>query len=57
MPYTIMAFGKETEEKPKGRKPFFTGLIQNEARETIYRISLWQTEEFESFMKKLANKE
>jgi hypothetical protein len=51
-----MPFGK-TEDKPKGRKPFFTGVIQNENKETIYRISLWQTEEFEIFMKKLAKGE
>lgn len=51
-----MAFGKQ-EEKPKGRKPFFTGTIQDENRNIIYRISLWQTDEFEIFMKKLAKGE
>lgn len=47
-----MPFGKE---ETKGRKPFFTGLIQEYEGKT--RISIWPTEEFDKYMKKLANKE
>jgi len=48
-----MPFGQQ-EEKVKGDKPFFKGVLEEYEGKT--RITLWATDAFKEFMEKLAGK-
>jgi hypothetical protein len=49
-----MPFGNH-DQKPKGNMPFFTGTIQEYEGKT--KVSLWPTDEFKEFMRKIAKGE